>query len=468
MTLEIEVNLPDMVGRGYGAFWRSKKRYRVIKGGRASKKSRTMGLWSIYNIMKHPLANMVVLRNTFNTNKDSTYAVLKWAARRLEVFHLWKFTESPLEAKYLPTGQKILFRGFDDPLKITSITVDIGVLCWAWVEEAYEIEKEEEFRTFDESIRGEMPDGLWKQITLSFNPWIDSHWTKSRFYDNQDPDADTFTTTYKCNEWLDDADRRLIEDLERTNPARYKVVGLGEYGLPGGTYFEEFSESVHVIQPFVIPSSWQRYRVLDYGLDKLAGYWIAIDMQGFAYVYKEVYESDLIISDAAQRLNDMTLATEKIKHTYAPPDLWNRRQDTGKSAAAIFRENGVNLIKTSNDRVQGWLNLKEWLKPIKTRDEQTGEVIITARIRFFSNCRNIIRTLPAVLKDDKDPNDVATEPHELTHAPDAIRYFCGMRPRPSVTPVEPDPLNPTKAEKHAKAVKAMTGGKVNVAAYTKW
>ncbi|QHT61707.1 PBSX family phage terminase large subunit [Paenibacillus lycopersici] len=440
----MEINLPDMVGRGYGSFWRSKKRYRVLKGGRASKKSRTVALWYIYNIMKHPQANAVVVRNTFNTNKDSTYAVLKWAARRLEVFHLWKFTESPLEAKYLPTGQKILFRGFDDPLKITSITVDVGVLCWAWVEEAFEIEKEEEFRTFDESIRGEMPDGLWKQVTLSYNPWIDSHWTKSRFFDNTDPDADTYTTTYKCNEWLDDADRRLIEDLERTNPARYKVVGLGEYGLPGGTYFEEFSESVHVIQPFVIPDDWQRFRVLDYGLDMLAAYWIAVDMQGFAYVYKEVYESDHIISAAAKRLKEMTLPSERIKLTYAPPDLWNRRQDTGKSAAEIFQNNDVTLIKAGNERIQGWLNLKEWLAPYETFDEQTGEAKKTARIKFFSNCKNIIRTLPAVLKDEKDPNDVATEPHELTHGPDAIRYFCGMRTLPS----KPSgaPRHPTKEE----------------------
>lgn len=464
----IDIHLPSIVGRGYASFWNSKKRYRVLKGGRGSKKSRTAALWYIYNMMKHPLANTVVVRNTYNTNKDSTYAVLKWAARTLGVFHLWRFTESPLEARYVPTGQKILFRGFDDPLKITSITVDIGVLCWAWIEEGYEIESEEEFRTFDESIRGEMPEGLWKQITISYNPWIDSHWTKSRFWDNEDPDADRFTTTYKCNEWLDAADRKLIEDLEHTNPARFKVVGLGEYGLPGGTFFEEWREDIHVLQPFIIPASWQRFRVIDYGLDMLAGYWIAIDLQGFAYVYKEVYESNRVISDAAARLKELTLPTEKIKQTYGPPDLWNRRQETGKSASDIFRENGVNLIKSNNDRVQGWLNLKEWLKPIKVRDEHTGEEITIARIRFFNNCRNVIRTLPSVLKDEKDPNDVATEPHELTHAPDAIRYFCQMRTKPTVIPLEADPLNPTKAEKHAKAVKKMTGGRVDVAAYTKW
>lgn len=430
-----EIDLAKVVGAGYGSFWRSKKRYRVLKGGRASKKSRTMGLWSIYNIMKHPLANMVVLRNTFNTNKDSTFAVLKWAARQLQVYHLWQFKESPLEAIYKPTGQKILFRGFDDPLKITSITVDVGVLCWAWIEEAYEIESEEEFRTFDESIRGEMPEGLWKQITLTYNPWIDSHWTKKRFWDNVDPDAETFTTTYKCNEWLDDADRRLIEELEHTNPARHKVVGLGEYGMPGGTFFDEFREAIHVVKPFVLPKHWQRFRFLDYGLDMTAAYWAAVDTEANIYVYKELYEPNLIISAAAKKIVELT--NEPIKLTYAPPDLWNRRQETGKSASDIFRENGVVLHKAGNDRVQGWLNLKEWLNPFEIEDEQTGDKKMTARLKIFDNCVNLIRTLPALQKDEKDPNDAATEPHELTHAPDALRYFCIMRKVPSKPPRKP-------------------------------
>lgn len=429
-----EIDLKAVVGKGYASFWKTKKRYRVLKGGRGSKKSVTTALWFIYNVMKYEKANALVVRKTFNTHKDSTFAQLKWAAKRLGVVHQWKFTTNPLECVYKPTGQKILFRGYDDPLKLTSITVDTGVLCWVWLEEAYEIDEEKDFDTLDESIRGEMPDGLWKQLTLTYNPWVNSHWTKKRFFDNSDPNAFTLTTTYKCNEWLDDGDRSKIEDLQRTNPARYKVVGLGEYGLPGGTYFEEFSESVHVIQPFVLPAHWERYRVLDYGLDKLAGYWLAVDTQGFAYAYKEVYESDLIISEAAKRIKELTLPTEGVRLTYAPPDLWNRRQDTGKSAAAIFNENGVVLIKASNDRVQGWLNLKEWLNPFNTRDEQTGEMIVTARLKIFNNCVNLIRTLPAVLKDEKDPNDVATEPHELTHAPDAIRYFCSMRMLPSVEP----------------------------------
>lgn len=419
-----EINLPDIIGKGYASFWKTKKRYRVLKGGRGSKKSVTTALWFIYNIMKHSKANAVVVRKTFNTHKDSTFAQLKWAAKRLGVYDKWRFTLSPLECIFIPTGQKILFRGFDDPLKLTSMTVDVGVLCWAWIEEAYEIDNPDDFDTFDESIRGEMPDGLWKQVTMTYNPWVNSHWTKERYFDNEYPDTFTLTTTFKCNEWLDEQDRRKIEELEFTNPDRYKVVGLGEYGIPGGTYFDEFRTDIHVIHPFVIPGDWRRYITLDYGLDMLACYWIAVDTQQKAYVYKELYQSGLIISDAAKAIKNMT--NEHVYDTFAPPDLWNRRQETGKSAAELFGDNGVWLTKANNDRVQGWYNLKEWLKPYKDEQEiQTASLVIT------KNCINLIRTLPQLQFDERDANDVATEPHELTHGPDAIRYFVAGRPCPA-------------------------------------
>lgn len=424
---EIVVSLPSLIGKGYKSFWETRKRYRVCKGGRGSKKSTTAAMWYIYNLMKYPQANLLCVRKTFNTHKDSTFAELKKAGKRYGVLNQWKFTENPLEAKYLETGQKILFRGFDDPLKLTSITVDTGVLCWVWWEEVYEIDDEEEFNTLDESIRGEQPYGLWKQHTLTYNPWVNSHWTKTRFFDKTDPDAFTLTTTHKCNEWLDEADHQKIEDLAITNPDRYKVVGLGEYGIPGGAYFDEFRRDVHVIDPFVIPSHWLRYIALDYGLDMLAAYWIATDTHGKAYVYKELYKSGLIISDAAKAIKGMTTDDEDIYAILAPPDLWNRRQETGKSARELFGDHDVWLTPANNNRVQGWYNLKEWLNPY---DDEQG--IRTASLVIFKHCTNIIRTLPQLQCDERNPNDVASEPHELSHGPDAIRYFIAGRPCPSV------------------------------------
>ena len=179
MTLKnraVKINIAKLVGKGYKKFWNYKGRYRVTKGGRASKKSTTNALWIPYMMMKYPLANTLVVRRVFNTHKDSTYTQLKWAINKLGVSHLWKFSKSPLEIVYIPTGQKILFRGLDDPMSITSITVEHGHLCWCWFEEAFQVMNEDDFNKVDMSIRGELPEGYFKQITLTFNPWSDKHW----------------------------------------------------------------------------------------------------------------------------------------------------------------------------------------------------------------------------------------------------------------------------------------------------
>ena len=168
---KININLPEKVGKGYGTFWRSKQRYLVCKGSRGSKKSVTTSMKLIYKIMEYPLSNALVIRQVFNTHKDSTWTQLKWAANNLGVSHLWKFSRSPLEATYLPTGQKILFRGLDDAMSITSITVEVGYLCFVWFEEAYQIKSEDDFNKVDMSIRGKLPEGYYKQIMITFNPW---------------------------------------------------------------------------------------------------------------------------------------------------------------------------------------------------------------------------------------------------------------------------------------------------------
>jgi phage terminase large subunit len=449
----MNINLPEVVGKGYGSFWRSKKRYRVVKGGRGSKKSKTTALYYIYQLGKHPLANLVVVRRIGNTNKDSTYAELKWAAKRLGVYDLWTFTTSPLQAVYNPTGQKILFRGFDDPLKLTSLAVDTGYLCWAWFEEAFEIEEEDDFATFDEGIRGELPEGLWKQLTLTFNPWTTAHWTKERFFDKTDPNAFTLTTTHHCNEFLDQADHDKIEALKISDPERYLVVGLGEYGIPGGAYFDEFRKETHVIDAFDIPIHWKKYRVLDYGLDMLACLWIAIDTKGTAYIYREAHEPNLIISEAANLIREMTPREEEIEYTYAPPDLWARQRETGKSTAILFAEYGVPLYKSNNSRIDGWLATKEWLKPYEIKSEQTGKMITVSDIQIFKSCVYLILYLPQVRSNTKNINDVDTEPHYLTHITDALRYFCIMftypsrpLPKPELTEQEAFQIKPKNNE----------------------
>lgn len=427
MTNVKKVYLPDIIGSGYGTFFRSKQRFRVVKGSRRSKKSKTEAIDMIYKMMKYPQSNSLVVRKTFATLKDSCYAELKWATGRLQVEHLWEFKLSPLEAVYKPTGQKIFFRGLDDPLKITSITVEHGALTFLWVEEAYELDDEKAFDTLMESMLGYCPEGHYKQVTLTFNPWSSSHWIKAKFFDTPSDDVLAMTTNYLCNEWLSEEDRKVFEDMRINNPDRYKVAGLGEWGIDGAVAFPEFREDKHTCKPFAIPEHWTRYRVFDYGLDMFAPLWAAFDENGDCYIYDEMYEPNLIISSAAEKALEHN--QDSVLCTYAPPDMWFRNQDSGKTKADLFAENGMPIIKSVNDRVTGWANVREWLAL-----KQDG----TARLHIFTTCRNLIRCLPQLTVDEKNINDVAKEPHEITHGVDALRYLLVMRPIPAEVPAEID------------------------------
>jgi phage terminase large subunit len=150
-----EVSLQQTIGKGYVDFWRFRGRYRVVKG--AVDQRRVLQL--LYGHDEAAAREHACYPEDFQ-------CTLKWATRRLGVAHLWQFMKSLLEATYKPTGQKILFRGLDDPMSITSITVDTGYLCWAWFEEAYQISNEDDFDKIDMSIRGELPEDYFKAIRM--------------------------------------------------------------------------------------------------------------------------------------------------------------------------------------------------------------------------------------------------------------------------------------------------------------
>lgn len=316
----------DKIGKGYNRFWHSQDFYRVIKGSRGSKKSKTAALNFIYRIMKYPWANLLVIRRYSNTNKQSTYTDLKWAAARLQVGHLFKFNESMPEITYIPTGQKILFRGLDDPLKITSITVDVGILSWAWFEESYQIESEESFRTVVESIRGshEAPD-FFKQITLTFNPWSENHWLKRVFFDEETKEDNTLslTTTFRVNEWLDEVDINRYEDLYRTNPRRARIVCDGEWGVSEGLVFENF----HVMD-FDKQSKIKEIQEITHGMDY--GYTndpttevsSIVDLQRKeVWIYDEHYELAMTTQDIYNMLDAKGLLHSSITGDSAEPRL---------------------------------------------------------------------------------------------------------------------------------------------------
>lgn len=346
--------LPDIVGGGYRDFWQFKGRYRVCKGSRASKKSKTAALWFIYSLMKYPGANLLVVRRIFRTLKDSCFTELKWAIQRLGVAAYWDIKESPLEMTYIPTGQKIYFRGLDDPLKVTSITVEVGALCWLWIEEAYEIDSESDFDTLDESIRGQVPEGLFKQATLTFNPWNEHHWLKKRFFDSQSPDVLAKTTNYLCNEFLDEADLRMFESMKQTNPRRYQVAGLGDWGITEGLVYENWEERSFSLSD--LPETARSFFGLDFGYtnDPTALFCGMLDEPSKTlWVFDEMYEYGMSNEKIAARVTEMGYAKETITADSAEPKSIDRLKELGLRRIRPAKK-GTDSIRAGIDRISDY------------------------------------------------------------------------------------------------------------------
>ncbi|MGP4061498.1 PBSX family phage terminase large subunit [Halobacillus sp. H74] len=324
-TEQPRISIKQKIGVGYNRFWNNKQFYRVVKGSRGSKKSKTAALNFIHRIMKYPWANLLVVRRYSNTNKQSTYTDLKWATSQLGVAHLFKFNESMPEITYKPTGQRILFRGLDDPLKITSITVDVGILSWMWMEEAYQVETEEKFRTVVESIRGSHPaPDFFKQITVTFNPWSARHWLKAMFFDEETREKDTFatTTTFRANEWLDDVDRERYLDLYRTNPRRSRIVADGEWGVAEGLVFENFEVQEFDIQQ-KIKEIQETAHGMDFGFtnDPTTEVSSVVDLDNKElWIYDEHYEKAMLTKDIYNMLVE-----KELKETYITADSAEKR-----------------------------------------------------------------------------------------------------------------------------------------------
>ena len=400
MTLKIKKNLPQIIGKGYATYWNYKGRYRVVKGGRGSKKSTTTALWIIYKMMQYPLANTLVIRRIFNTHKDSTYTQLKWASNVLGVSHLWKFSKSPLEATYIPTGQKILFRGLDDPMSITSITVEHGHLCWCWFEEAFQIMNEDDFNKVDMSIRGELPKGYFKQITLSFNPWSEKHWLKKRFFDVKDEDVLAITTNYTCNEFLGEDDKKLFEKMKLNNPRRYNIEGLGNWGIAEGLVYSNFEELDFNIEDIKKRPNVKSAFGLDFGYTNDPTAFIAslIDLNNMEiFIFDEHYQKAMSNKDIANMIKYKGYSKERIVGDSSEP----------KSIDDIKRQ-GIYRLKGARKGKDSILNGIQYIQDFK--------------IYVHPKCENTLIELSNYVWDTKEGNVINKPIDDYNHLMDALRY----------------------------------------------
>ena len=400
LSKEININISKAVGKGYKDFIMCKKRYRVVKGSRGSKKSTTTAQDIILKMTMYPLANTLVIRKTFNSHKDSTWTQLKWAAKNLGLEDDWSFSKSPLEATRKSTGQKILFRGLDDPMSITSITVEHGYLCWAWFEEAFQVMNEDDFNKVDMSIRGQLPDGYYKQITITFNPWSEKHWLKKRFFDTNDPNILALTTTYECNEWLGPDDKALFEQMKINNPRRYNIEGLGNWGIAEGLVYENFIEQDFDYMDISKRAGAKAIFGLDFGYTNDPTAFIAaiVDQENKElYIFDEHYQKAMTNEDIANMIKYKGYSKEQIIADSAEP----------KSIDDI-RSKGIYRIKAAAKGKDSILNGIQHIQDYK--------------IIIHPKCENFLIEINNYVWSNKNGVVVNKPIDDFNHLQDALRY----------------------------------------------
>ncbi len=408
------VSLKQIVGGGYNDFWNDKSRYRVLKGGKGSKKSTTTALNLIYRIMKYPGSNALVVRAVMQTHRDSTFAVLSWAQKKLCVDHLWKNSVSPMQMTYKPTGQKIIFRGFDDVLKLASTTVDVGYLNFVWIEEAYELSSEADFDKLDLSVpRGAVPEGLFKQTTLTFNPWSAEHWLKSRFFDKEDKNVSTYSTNYLVNEHLDSKDIEVFERMKETNYRKYTVAGLGDWGVAEGLVYENFEVKALEVNELGIKRDengkiledksymWRSFFGLDYGYTNDPTAFIAFAAnrtEKIIYIYDEFYQLKMLNSDIAREIRRKGYAKERIRADAAEPK--------------------------SNDDLRR-LGITRILPSVKGKDSIMNGIAFLQEYKIYISpaCKNTIAEISSYcFEKDKAEKPTNRPTDKDNHLMDAMRY----------------------------------------------
>ncbi len=406
------------------AFFESTAKYTAYGGARGGGKSWAMRIKLILLALNYDGIQILLLRRTLAELRENHLlpmaAMLKGAATYIAGEKEFRFRNgSRIRLGYCDSeGDVLQFQG-----------------------QAYEVIGMEEathftefqFNALTESNRlsGQMKQPFSPRMYFTCNPGGVGHdWVKRRFIEreyrgSENPEDYVFIKSLVFdNRYLMENDPGYVKTLMNLPPARRKAMLYGDWNAFEGAFFPEFDPEKHTTPSLPPQNGVTRFRALDYGLDMTCCLWCACDAHGRIYVYRELYKSGLLISEAAKAIIDMTPETEAIRYTVASPDLWNRRQETGKSGFDIMTAAGLtHLIRAENDRIPGWRALREQLKC--DADGNAGLVISDC-------CRNLIRCLPMLRFDEHIREDAADRPHELTHAPEALRYAVMSRiPKPA-------------------------------------
>ncbi len=278
---EININISKKVfNKKFIPYLENDKRYLVFYGGAGSGKSFFVVERFIYKMLKNKMFNLLVVRKTGKSNRDSTFALFKQIISKWNLSKHFKINESDLRIKCLLNNNEIVFAGLDDVEKLKSITFSKGELTDVWIEEASEV-LEADFNQLDVRLRGK---GTKKQIVISFNPIDINHWLKKRFFDRTDDNIEVYHSTYKDNDFLDDDYKRLLESYKDTDEYYYNVYCLGQWGVLGKTVFDakKIQERLQVA-PKPIK---QGYFMYDYDGLRITNIKWVNDREGYIKIYQ--------------------------------------------------------------------------------------------------------------------------------------------------------------------------------------
>jgi phage terminase large subunit len=413
-------------------FLSSTCRYTAYGGARGGGKSWAVRAKGSAGALNYPGIKILMLRRTYPELESTIISPL------IEFLNTAKLDGKPAGDKlftynatmrtlYFTNGSVIKFGHLQSPNAIHEYQGQ--EYDWIFMDEATHF-TEWEFRTLAATLRG--VNKIPKRFYLTCNPGGVGHlWVKRLFVERdykpeeKPKDYVFIPATVEDNTVLMENSPDYIQMLDLLPDDIRAAHRYGDWDAMAGQFFPEFTRKTHVVKPFPVPDEWPRYRAIDYGLDMFACLWVAVDFDGRAWVYREAQQSGLIVSDAAALMRSLTLPGERIQYTIAPPDLWSTQKDTGRTMAEVYAQNGVGLVKASNSRVQGWLTLKEYLKP--GRDGRPMLLV-------SEDCPCLIRNLPSLQHSEKNPSDCATEPHDITHICDAARYFVQFRTLGAIRP----------------------------------
>ena len=377
---------------------RSTARYRVWKGGAGSGKSTDIAIDKIKKLSdpRFKGCNLLCVRKVNASNRDSTFVELKKAARRIfgdMVDRVWQFPDgrsASLYAKCLVTGAEVLFRGCynqDDIEKIKSVTFEKGNLTDIWIEEATEI-TENDFEILDDRLRGQLRDGLFYQIDLSFNP-VPS-WIKKRFFDMPDKNAFICESTYKDNRFIDKAYSDRMEERRIRDPEGYRIYGAGQWGQLGGIIFNNWE-----VREFDTNLFNTRTYGQDFGFNHAN---VILDLgfkDGNVYVCREMTRTGVDTNEIIRDANiDGWMKNIEMWCDSAEPDRIKMWRTAGYNAKPVSKE---------KNSIKGQI---EWLKGIVSKN-----TVVNRRIYIHPSCVNTIKEIQQYRwKHDAKENVYLDEP----------------------------------------------------------